>query len=847
MANISYRSRPISNLIQGVSQQVPQQRRDTQCEEQFDCINSPILGVVARPGADVLSFRSGVARPGAFTYELRRGLSEHYLMVLFSGTLEVYDLNTGNLCSVTDSTGGDGYLSSASGVMDVDNFRVQTVSDATFITNRSKVPAYTGARTPTRPPEALVFFQAGNYSQTYIVAVTYLGTTYRFQYVTPDNSVAGNMAYIFTNQLAATFYRAMTGAAATSYSSDGTGGNMAGDAGGSGAGAHSVVTSPVHLQDLGFTVGIQGNLLHIWRASDTNAFTVDVSDGAGGTSITAFMGTVPSFSQLPEGGFDGMALKVVGVNASAGTSSGGYWVKFTGDVAGGGTWVECPAPGSPTTLDPSTMPHQIFCSAVNTFVIQRVSWMPRVCGDAVNTGLDPGFVGKPIVNLSFYQQRLAVLTESTVDFSVAGQVYTFFPATVQASLATGPISLIIAASDTTALLRAAVVVDESFTLWSQLAQFRINSGIQPFQPDTVQNPQSTCYEFNEGANFSKMGSSVVFSYEASNFATVLNLQYTQGRAQGDTDITAHVQAYIPKGVRQLAMSTTMNTMFVRTDGASSCLYLYNYLNEGSTVVQSAWNVWRLPSGSILWQAIYRQTLYILHQRADGVALLTVPLNLSITDNGQPDYLTRLDMRVSEASCSSVYDGVSGNTTITFPYAVQPSEFNLVRVAARTSGVTVRGRLATIVSQTGNTVTVAGDWSSQAYYLGMAIASSRKESEFFLRTASGAIPTESLKVKNFVVDVQGCGYSRIDIVQGSGQTKRAEFFPVPSGQSVVSLGAPPALGTGQLKIACDTESKELSVTITNDSHLPSRWTASEWQFISVERPNAMLAPTGGPVT
>ena len=848
MANISYRSRPISNLIQGVSQQVPQQRRDTQCEAQYDCINSPLLGVVARPGLDVLSFRGGITRPGAFTYELRRGMSEHYLMVLYNGVLEIYDLNTGSLCSVTDVTGGDGYLASTPGVLDIDNFRVQTVSDYTFIANRSKVPAYTGAVTPTRPPEALVFFQAGNYSQTYMVAVTYLGVTYKWKYVTPDNSVAGNMAYIYTNQIAATFYRAMTGSLASSYVSDGTGGNANGDPGGSGSGGPSIVSGPGTLTSMGFSVAIQGNLIRIWRASDNTDFTVDVSDGVGGTAITVFKGTVPSISSLPKGGFNGMALKVIGAGSSSGNlSSSGYWVSYVGDVAGGGSWVECAAPGTKITLDPATMPHLIFCSATDTFLFQQATWMPRVCGDAVSTGVDPGFVGKPILSLSFNQQRLAIITEGTVDFSVSGHPYTFFPSTVQAVLATGPISLIIAASDTTALLRAAVVVDESMTLWSQLAQFRINSGIQPFQPDTVQNPQSTCYEFNEGANFARMGSSVFFSYEASNYSTILNLQYAQGRAQGDTDVTSHVQAYIPIGVRQLSISTTLNMMFVRTDGAPSNLYLYNYLNEGSTVVQSAWSTWRLPPGSVLWEAVYRQTLYVLHQRSDGIALLRCPLNLAQCDYGVTDYLTRLDMRVSEGQCASVYSASSDTTTITMPYAICSAEYANLMVAARYTAGVVRGRLANITAQTDYTVTVSGDWSSQPFYLGLKITSLRQESEFFLRTTSGAIPTESLKVKNFVVDVQGTGYSRIDIRQGSGQTKKSEFFPIPTGQAVPSLGAPPSLGTGQLRIACDTESKELTVTTTNDSHLPSRWTASEWQFISVERPNAMLAPTGGPVT
>lgn len=860
MAQINFRSRPIPSIIQGVSQQAAQQRRDAQCEAQFDCVNSPVLGVVARPGADVMNFRSAVQRPGAFTYKFRRGIAEDYLMVLYNGTLEVYDLNTGNLCSVTDSTGGDGYLASTPGVLDEDNFRVVTLSDYTFIVNRSKVPAYTAATAPTRPKEALVFFQAGNYNMFYMLSLAYGGTTYDWQYKTPDNSSAQNAQYIYTNQLAATFYRAMTGTLANSGSGEvgvgsgyfpgdpgggGTSGTGTGVTGTSGPGLSLLNASPTTATSLGFGVAIDGNLLRIWR-NDGNDFTIDVSDGTGGTSVTAFKETVPAFSDLPKGGFSGLILKVVGASGSgAGPSANGYWVQYNGNVQTGGYWEECPAPGVHTTLDPATMPHAIFNSGVGAFQILQNTYLPRICGDGIATALDPGFVGKPITYLDYYQGRLVMLTESTCDFSKALEPYDFFPDTAQEQLATDPISITLAVGGTTAIMRASVSVDENLLLWAQLTQFRVNSGVQPLQPTTIQYPPTTAYQFTEQCNFQVAQTGLYFVYEPGPFATLLNLQYQQGRVVGETDVTAHVPAYIPAGSRMLTVSQSLKMAFIKTDGAPSNLYHYNYLNEGASVVQSAWNAWRMPAGAVLWCNIDLQTLYVLHQRADGLALLKVPLNLFLVDPGGT-YLTRLDLRLPESGVTMAYNATTGQTTITLPYQLLTTEHALVRVIIRTTGTKPRGSSVAIVSASGNTVVCTGNLTAQEFYIGLVISSSRQESEFFLRTATGSIPTEKLTVKNFVLNLEGTVYSRVDIVQGSGQTKRQEFLPMPLHSQAKAVGGEPTTANGSIRIACDTNAPELSVTITNDTPFPSRWIAAEWQFVSVERPTPMLTPYGGPV-
>jgi hypothetical protein len=778
---------------------------------------------------------------------LRRGITENYLFVLYNGTLEVYDLNTGLLATVTDMTDGDGYLASEPGVLDVDNFRVQTVDDATFIVNRSKIPAYTSATFPGRPKEAMIFVAGSNYLTRYSVTINYNGVNYSWYYQTPDNSASGNESFILTNNVAASLVRALTGGAATSFSTSyGTGATSAGDAGGSGSGTTSSVGTPgTTLAALGFNCEINGNLIHIWR-TDGNDFQIDVNDGSGGTLIEAFKGTVQSFSDLPLGGFSGFILQVVGQATS--TSSVSFWMQYTiSSVASRGYWQECPAPGVKTTLDPTTMPHQIFTPSPDQFQIEQNTWQPRISGDAITSALDPGFVGVPILAIGFYQGRLMLLTEGTVDWSQTANEFAWFPASSQTVLDTDPISIKLASSDQTALLRTATMIDESLIIWAQLAQFRVNSGVQPFTPSTIQYPESTNYEFVETANMARVTEGLYLPYEPSAFATILSLQYQTGRAAGTTDVTAHIPAYIPAGVRWLSISEQLGSMFVRTDGAPSNLYMYSFLGSGESIVQSAWNCWRLPQGTIRFQSIYRQWLYVLHERPDGMALLRYPLNLYFTDVGQTDYLTRLDMRITEMAVTSLtYSPILNSTAITLPYSLASAECKNLRIAVRTAGVKPRGYLMDIQQASGNTVIVRGDLTNIQFYVGLKIDSMRTESTFFLRTTTGTIPTERMTVKRFNMSIENSGYTRQEIIDGSGTPRKKEFFPVNPQASEPVLGASPFLGSGQLTIDCETLSEALTVSTVNDSHLPSYWTDCSWDFIAVERPVPMLGPYGGPV-
>lgn len=832
-------SKQIPNLIQGVSQQSPQQRRDSQCEEQFDCLNSPSEGAVARPGFDLMSVHDYDLRDH-FLFDISRALDEHYLVAINGVTSTTFNLAEGGTevgLGVVSSS-----LSAISGGRSA-GYAKQTVGDTTFIAARNLIPdLYTGGALgplPARPKEALVFFKAGAYLNTYALAVIFSGTVYRYTYTTPDNSTAGNAAYISTAQLAATFYRAMTGSAAPG-NSYGTGATHAGDPGGSGGGIPTTVTgTPSVLTAVGFSVEINGNLIRIWR-NDGQDFDIDVADGQGGSAMVALKDDIQSFSNLPRGGFEGMTFRVRPKGEDA--EAADYYVEFVKKTAAQGYWQERVAPGATRALIPDVMPQRITVNAKNSLTVRPGQWSTRVAGDGVNSALDPKFVGKPIRALFWHKGRLGILTASTVDFSKARYPFTFFPDTAQTVLPSDPISFEVAGPQSTAPLFAVSQVGEALMLWSQGSQFLVTSGNDPFRQDTAEADPSTSYEFAERCPFVSLGLGMYFVTESGGFASVRNLQFQGGKPLGDVDVTDHVPAYIPAGCDQMSVTDTGKLLAVQTEGDPLKLYIYNFLVRDREIVQSAWSKWRMPpdqagasGGRIMWSGIKGMDVYVALHRGGKLFLLKAPLSLKANDEGLEMRL-RLDLRFNEAAATSIsYNAGTGLTSVGLPYPVLSGDLPRFRIIRRSAGGDGPGEEFSVdsVSVDGMTAYVEGDITSVEWFAGFSISSERWESEFFLRGPQGVVPTDELTISGFRINHAGTGYYRIEVEQGGDRT-RTEELPVRGMFDEPDPLSARNIQTGSLFIPVEAEAATTRIKIINDSVFPSRWISAEYQYQAVMR-------------
>lgn len=777
----------IPNLVQGVTQQSPQQARDSQCRAQFDCINAASEGAAARPASELVKAYPGRNLAGSYFSETDHEDENYLVGITAAGVPFAIDLADGTDCTMTQVVSPT-YLQAGTKPIP-QRLRAQVAEDHTFVVNREVAPAMTGTVSAAKVNEVLVFVRA-----------TQLGVTYALDLIGIGSPVSVSINTHATNVTATSVIA-----------------QLLVDAINLNTGTH------------GYTAARNGSTLRITHSSG-GAFRVDTTDGNGDDSMLAFNGTATSYEKLPARGFTGMILKVSGEDKSADDD---YYVKFEGDPSTG-QWVETVGPSTKTTLDATTMPHAIKNVAYRSFEYLRMTWSTRIAGDGVVTSKDPEFVGKKPRDIFYHQRRLALLHASGAVFSKADASFTFFPDTVQTQLDDAPVDVKTGNSNGKGAtsLDFAVQVAERLYLWGPRQQHVVDHGNEAgFSQKTVGTDESTSYEYSPLVDPMPMGPFLYFCTEVGQYANFRALQFQQARFMGDLDLSAHVPSYIPAGVKLLTGAETLRMIFMLSDGAPSNLYLFNFLWDGQQFAQQAFNTWRLPGGDILWASVRSNYLRILQQRPEGVVLLKVNLTPKITDGGSAKYQTRLDLRVDEDGVTGLtYNSTTDRTSFTLPYAPTGAD---VRVVTRTDkpGGKTRGRVFELVSVVGAVVTVKGDLTGYEFYVGQRITAEREENEWFIRTENGSEPTDSLTVNKWSYSLSDSGYSRLEVDSANGSHREYEFQARVLGTPSAQTGTP-IIGNGDVSGEVGHASKDVTIKIVNDSFLPSYWQNAAVEYTAV---------------
>lgn len=779
-------TRPIPNLIQGVSQQAAQQRRDPQCEDQFDCVNSVLEGCAARPHGELVKLFAGRDLDGAFFAETTHETENYLTGVSPLGVPFAIDLADGTDCTVSSTAPDYTYLTAGSGDPK-DKLSSQAVDDYLFIANKLKTPAMSATTSAAKANEVLVFIRASAFSAKYKVKCSGPGAA-EIVVQTGASTVAN------TQDIAECI---VSGTTITGVAID------------SGAAINGAG---------GYVATRTGSLIRITRG-DGAAFTVDTEDGNGDDNMVAFNGEASSFARVPARGFTGAKLKVLGDNKA---TEDDFYIKFDGDPATG-VWKETMGYSIKTDLDASTLPHALVNTGYRTFEFRRLTWSTRIAGDDDSAKV-PSFIGKKIKSLFYHDRRLGFMWSGGAFLGKSRNPFTLFPDTVQTVLATAPVDATVGGGSDKgpAVLDFAVQVQENLLLWAQGAQFRLESGDQVFKQDTVSAKATTAYEYAVNARPTVVGPFLYLATDVGSYATVRALQFAQGRFQGDVDVSSHVSRYIASGVRRMVASDTLRQLFVQTDGNRQVLYLFNYTFSGQEgFLQTAFNTWRIPGGDILWAGFQSNVLRVLQQRPEGVALLKFDMTPSGVDP-QPGatYTTRLDFRVGDGGVTGLaYDAINNRTSFSLPYTPTGPD---VKVIVNADGPEyTRGRSFQVISVVGPVVTVLGDLTPYTFYVGQAIRAERGESEFYIRGDNGAEAVDRLVVNRFKVAVANTGYTRIEVSHTVKPTRSYELANRVLGTSSGVTGTP-VLRNADLDAPIGEKSDEVRIRLINDSFLPSYW-------------------------
>lgn len=784
-------STSIPNLINGVSEQPPSVRLQTQGEEQQNGLSSVVDGLVKRPPTEHkgffitgLSSQEQTDMAKAFVHPIRNSdNSLHFMVIEKDGTINICDSDG---VSQTVTNNASSYLSGLTNP--AEELTATTVADYTFLVNKTKVVAKASTKSTARNPEALFYVAKSDYSTTYTVKIIKSGTTYTRAITTmaathsSDSATQNAEKSIQTDRIAKNLMYTQT--TESTYYGSTSGANIA-----------------------GLTFARYGNVVHVYGNTANDDFTIEVTDSRGGEQLRAFKGETPDFKKLPTEAPLNFVIAISGDNAKG---QDDYYVKFTRNVTNGlGVWKETVKPNIDIAVDEATMPHTLIYDGTD-YTFDTQAYDNRKVGDD-NTNPFPSFIDNKINDVFFHRNRLGLLADENVIFSEAGEYFNFFSRTVLTLVDSAPIDVAVS-NNQVSILRHAVPFNESLLLFSDYSQFKL-SATQVLTPETVSIDVATRFETSLTAKPVGAGKYVYFATPAGAGTGIREYYVDVDTETNDAaEISAHVPTYL-KG-QPLAMSAAANEdmLILQTDDDRSTIFPYRYFWSGREKLQSSWSKWTF-SGDVLGVAFDQTDIFFVMQYGAKVALER--MNLS-NDDALEDttFPVHLDRRVK----------LTGSDTL--PYTDSTAQY-----------ITDAGAIVTaakaLTHQTGGGTVYAGVPYTFLYEFSEQLMKNNKES----------ITSGRYQIKTMSVTYADTGYFDVKVVPhknlpASGRNEYTRSFTgrvIGSGTNI--LGTVP-LDTGTYRFGVLANAKNAKITLESDSHLPCAFQSAEIESEFVLRSRRM---------
>jgi hypothetical protein len=869
-------SSSIPNLINGVSQQPAALRLASQCEQMVNCMPSPVEGLKKRPPAQhiakLFSGSAGANRP--FTTIVDRDGTIKYLVLIQDNAIKVFGLD-GSAKTVT-TPDGTSYLDIAGEPSSV--FRTASVADYTFIVNREKTVAMSATTSPTWGTKSMVFIRSAEYATTYSITVNSTTVSYEtlpaggkrisasysrsFNTVTVTATAHGlatgdevDMSFQSGSGTAGTFTITVTGANTFTYT-DPVGGTTSGNC----TVVHEPSYSPSTVEIAAalrnalaaalpsgwtFTNGAGHYVVQITKNDGTD-YTLSSTDTKTGLASVAIKGSIDAISDLPVTAEHGFIVEVIG---AAATGADDYYVKFVANAGSGfghGVWQETVAPGIQYLFDAATMPHVLIRNNNGTFTFQKFTWSGRVAGDAI-TVKEPSFVGSKIQNVNLFRNRLVLLADENVITSAADAYDRFWPESVQTVVDSDPIDLS-AGSRKINFLMSSLAFADVLLVFSRHGQFRLSNGASSsgaLTPKTAAITQVTAFEMGDVVDPIIVGRTMYFAVPKGEYNGLREffLPDASGPVPTSEEVTSAVPRFLPSNLCNLVATAAEEAVYAVSKDQPRRIYLYKFLFQGDSKLQSAWSYWETNGGkSIIGLDLIDSDLYAVIQYSDGVYLERVATNPETVDAGTTVEML-VDRKVTEASCSvalTTPSGLDTQSTITLPYPINTSLSNMAVVGRFYAGNTLmHGQVVQILSSTaaggagGNgTLTVRGDLTGAKFFVGELYDMLYEFSTQYLKEqppggGMAVIAGPKLQLRTWTMLFDKTSSFSIKVTPRGRDTMTYPYAGLEVGDAEVNLGEL-ALRTSKFRVPVMAQNIEAKIEVVSSSPLPCRLQSAEWE-------------------
>ena len=775
-------SQSIPNLINGVSQQPPSLRLNTQAELQENALSSVVTGLSKRPSTEHLADLGVISNTDkAFIHTIRRDENEYYSLIIdTAGTLRVFD-KEGTAKTVTNNA-----ASYFSGLTDPSQeIAAVSIADATFLINKNTTVAKGSTTSSTRNPEALVYVKQADYSSTYRLVITKGVNTSTVEFATKSSTqdstaLTQNAERGASTDLIATNLDTFSGTAVnTTYYDEITNG--------------SAVT--------GITITRYDSVLHI-QSTDTTDFQVEVGDSHGGDHLLVFKDETLDFKKLPVEAPENFIIKIIGDNEKA---QDDYYVKYIG-----GVWKETVEPNILLDLDATTMPHKLIKNPDGSFTFDEAVYAQRDVGDD-STNSYPSFVGYTLSDIFFHRNRLGLLADENVIFARAGEFleFDFFRKTTLTIVDSDPIDVAVS-SNKVSILKHAVPFNEALLLFSDLTQFKV-TGDPVLTPETVDVSNTTEFETSLRARPAAAGKYVYFASKRGAWSGCWEYFVDTDTDVNDaSEITAHVPEYLNGEVKSIQASSNEDMILVQTTNDSQAIYVYRYYWSGREKLQASWSRW-VFDGDVIGYSFNRADIDILIKR--GTNLYLERINLSVdnaTEYTDGSFSVHLDRRVQLET--------GGTTTV--PYT-----------DAATIYVDKRGKIIEV----GDVAALLT--AGEVVYAGVPFTFKYQFSEPVIKQDNKPITTGILHIRNYAVTYNSTGFFKVKVVPLKRDTYERTFTGRIVG-GAANLLSKAAIDSGTYRFGVVGHSTDTTITIESDSHLPCVFQSAEWEGFFVLRSRRM---------
>ena len=777
-------TRSIPNLIGGVSQQPEILRLENQATTQENGFSGVVEGLKKRPPTNHIAKISSSAFSNAFIHTINRDVNERYIVVITNGNIAVHTVG-GVSKTVVNQTNATNYLQSSNPRED---FKCLTVNDFTFVLNKNKAVAMDSSSTsPAKVEQAVYTVVQGINNTPYSITVD--GNTTSF---TSSNSNTKSIRDGVRNSI--------------------------------GSPANITLTN---LGDSSFSI-----------VKSTGTLSVSASDGYGNQASQVIKDEVQNFSDLPAEAPNNMVVEVKG---DASNTFDNYYVKFSSSTK---VWEETLEPGIANKLDANTMPHVLIRTADGNFRFTQVdgssytisstsfdvpAFGNRTVGD-LDSSPTPSFVGTKMKDIFFHRNRLGFLADENVIMSRSGEQFEFFNETVTDVLDTEVIDVNVAHTKVS-ILKHAVAFDEKLLLFSDQTQFILVGGAS-LTPGNVSVNVTTEYESLDSVSPVGSGNNVFFGFNKGQFTGVREMYVeSDGETNQGEDITANIPKYIPSEVFKFANASNENILVLLSNktGEKNNLYIYQWFFSQGRRLQSAWHKWSIGASAnteILNVDFIGTTLFLVVQRSDGVYIETIDCSPAVVDTGST-YLTHLDRKLDNTQVTESYSSGTNLTTITLPYAIDST----MKLVGKSGASNKAGRDITIASQSGSTITVTGDITAFNYFIGEQYEFLYTFSQQYLALGQSQAGSRTriregrLQIRNWTVSFNDTGFFQSAVTPVGRSTSEATFNGTIVG---TGLTGTVNLEDGDFTFSVQSRNDNLTISLKNNSHLPSNFVNAEWE-------------------